>query len=878
MGEFSAVIYSKSRAVRVTRRFVMFRSAKTLLISLGLLTTLIGCSGSTGGPTIPQTYNVGDGMKSGTLCLGAWQVAVNKTTGEMNVYQARGSDLALNVVTFLEPPPLKDLSINFSTLVLDPPFLEVDVILTHPIPDPVFTGFDVRGIVFGPDVLNADGYTPYMRPDDFTSVPFGYKDGLLGAPDSYANYSDELNGYKYFADGLGFNDDLVAFFSNEDNLAQRGKFANGAKNARHYMLSWEGKPEPLTFLVFNYAVYANYDWPVGEPPITLDDFTISANSQEAFCFTASPIENTLYYYGGEGGGELTLSAELWDWQGFDDYDVTMQAGSVFGASPIHHDTTSPGSTSKSQIFTFTAVPGTPASTDDIDITIAATDKSATFGSSWFMNLFPPGNSLYNQKVYTVWHMSVPVSPDAPLGGWAVTWGGVSDDRGFVVATDEQGNSYVTGYFQGSGVDFDPGTGENIHSSNGGLDVFLSKFKPDGSLVWAKTWGGTSDDWGRGVGIDDTSLYVAGWFSGTVDFDPSLGGTVERDSNGSYDCFLSRFDLDGNFEWVQTWGGSDQEHLDSLHVDETGTVYAGGAFLSSSINLDPAGGDAHYNNGGWDCWLNKFSSDGTFQWGKSWGGPGDEGVNTIELSNMGNIYCTGSFQSTVNFDPEGAGDSRTAVGWSDPWLVCLDTSGIYQWARTWEGSAMDNAFDVCSDSSGDIYISGDFGYFFGGTLDINPGTAQDIRNTIGLYDCWLCKLDSSGLFIWGVTWGGNWGEGAYSLNTDASDNVYIAGYFRSDSVDFDPGDGSEVHYNVGMNAEADIFLMKLDSSSTFNWARTWGSEGQDIGFDVKVRSLSTVYLAGVFFGTVDFNPAGGNSHTAVGGEDVFLMRIRSDGYW
>jgi len=392
----------------------MLRNSMSLLISLGLLMALIGCSGSSGGPIIPMADNHRDANKSGTLCLGTWQVAVNRATGELSVYEARGSDLALNVLSFMEPPALKNLSINFVTLKLDDPLLEVDVIFTHPIADPVFTGFDVRGIVFGPDVLNADGYTPYMRPDDFTDVPFGYKDGLLGAPDSYGGYSDELNGYKYFADGLGLDDDLVAFFSNESNLTNRGKFSNGSTNTRHYVLSWEGKPVPLTFLVFNYAVYANYNWPVGEPPITLDDFTITANCQEAFCFNALPGENTLYYFEGEGGGELTLNVELWDWQGFDDYDVAMEAGSIFGTTPVHHDATSTGSTTKSQIFTFTDVPGTPTSTADIPIMITATDKSATFGSSWFMDLFPTSNDLYDKNVYAVWYTGVPVSPESPL--------------------------------------------------------------------------------------------------------------------------------------------------------------------------------------------------------------------------------------------------------------------------------------------------------------------------------------------------------------------------------------------------------------------------------------------------------------------------------
>lgn len=460
-------------------------------ITILALFMFASCSGTGSEMTMPPTDKVkSQEGNSGPLCLGAWQVAIDKVTGTVDIYQARSANLIINVLGFLEPPAFVNLTINFGTLVIDPDndLISVDVLFKHPIPDPVFTGFDVRGIVFGPDVLNTDGYTPFMNPDDFEGVPFGYQDGLLGAPNSVANYSDTLNGYKYFCDGLGTDEDLVEFFSDEGNLADRGVFSQGSQNWRHYDLSWVGKSNPINFFVFNYAVYANFDWPVGDPPIDLDNFPIiSANSAEPFCFSASASENSLYFFEGDGGGEVTLDVEIWDWQGFDDIEVTIEA-SELGPSPIVHDATSAGTTSKSQIFTFTEVEGTPTSTADIKIMVTATDQSETFGSYWFLDLLPTSHQLYDDYVYSVWYTTVTVSEESPLSfsvdlDMPYTRNSTYYDTHPALITDPNGYIYMPHrlqYNSGGSVTYD-----YIRSLNSGLtwdEPYFGTFGTGGAFV------------------------------------------------------------------------------------------------------------------------------------------------------------------------------------------------------------------------------------------------------------------------------------------------------------------------------------------------------------------------------------------------------------
>ena len=111
--------------------------------------------------------------------------------------------------------------------------------------------------------------------------------------------------------------------------------------------------------------------------------------------------------------------------------------------------------------------------------------------------------------------------------WAKTWGGTSIDSAWMPVTDSNNNIYIVGFFQSSNVDFDPGAGTEIHSTNGGQDCMLVKFDQNGVFQWAKTWGNTQADVATGIGFDSNdNLFVIGRFSGTnTDLDPGAGTSL-----------------------------------------------------------------------------------------------------------------------------------------------------------------------------------------------------------------------------------------------------------------------------------------------------------------------------------------------------------------
>ena len=386
-----------------------------------IFTLLVAISCSNGGndasqdpltptPDAPQ----GEIASGATSCLGIWEVTINPDAGTIEAVDMRSSNLIINILGFLEPPAMSGMTIDFSTLDIDEinHTVDVDIILTHPIPDPAFMGFDVRGVVFGPKVSNADGLTIIPSPQYFKETPFGYIDGMLGAPDSFGNY-EGLAGYRYFCDGLTKNADLVTFMSNPTNLGNRGKFSQSpTKNTRHYTLDWSDVTQD--FMVFNYAIYANFDFPTGTPPIDINDFDpVTANSAEAFCGKVTEIANSLWYFGGSGGGSISLQVEAWDWQG-DIADVTMESVQSGVISETSFTTYyGPGSTDKSYLYEFTNIPGTPAASGDLEILITVTD-SQTFGEHWFMGLLPTSHPMYSQPVYNCFIHTANVTATANL--------------------------------------------------------------------------------------------------------------------------------------------------------------------------------------------------------------------------------------------------------------------------------------------------------------------------------------------------------------------------------------------------------------------------------------------------------------------------------
>jgi Holliday junction resolvase len=170
--------------------------------------------------------------------------------------------------------------------------------------------------------------------------------------------------------------------------------------------------------------------------------------------------------------------------------------------------------------------------------------------------------------------------------WARRSGGTSADRGYTIAVDGSGNSYVTGLFRGTAT-FGPGqASQTAVISNGLDDIFIAKYDASGLLQWAKRAGGTGNDGGRSIAVDGSgNSYLAGWIEGAATFGLGEPNQTTLTSAGDRDIYVAQYDSNGAFQWVKQAGGLDTDQGTGIAADEFGVVYVTGYFA------DPAAAGA-----------------------------------------------------------------------------------------------------------------------------------------------------------------------------------------------------------------------------------------------------------------------------------------------
>ena len=449
--------------------------------------------------------------------------------------------------------------------------------------------------------------------------------------------------------------------------------------------------------------------------------------------------------------------------------------------------------------------------------------------------------------------------------WVKSYGAAEDDQGRSISRDASGNIYTTGYFSET-VDFDPGTGTTNLTSAGLKDVFVQKMDADGNFLWAKSFGGTQTEEGNSISVDGMgNVYTTGYsYSQTVDFDPGTG-TTNLTKAGLKDVFVQKMDSDGNFVWAKFFGSTKNDQSNSIIVDAAGNVYTTG-FFAETVDFDPGAGSTNLTSAGdLDVFVQKMDSDGNFLWAKSFGGEGWDDGQSINVDALGNVYTTGYFLETVDFDPGAGTTNLTSAGDYDIFLHKMDADGNFLWANSFGGTVGDFASAISVDGSGNVYILGNFQ----GTVDFDPGAGTASLTSAGGFDAFVQKIDTDGNFLWAKSFGGTSSDNAKSINVDALGNIYTTGYFGGE-VDFDPGAGTASLTSAG---GFDAFVQKMDTDGNFLWAKAIGGTGLDVSYSISADASGNAYTTGVFEGTVDFDPEEGTSNlTSAGKKDMFILKM------
>ncbi|MEZ4826172.1 MAG: SBBP repeat-containing protein [Bacteroidia bacterium] len=434
------------------------------------------------------------------------------------------------------------------------------------------------------------------------------------------------------------------------------------------------------------------------------------------------------------------------------------------------------------------------------ITTDASGNSYTTGLFSGNADFDPGAGVLN--ISSIGTTDIFIQKTGPSGNlvWVKNIGGATFGcGGYGIATDHQNNIYITGYFGGT-VDFDPGAGSFNLTSGGSDDVFLLKLDDAGNFLWANAMGGNKSDIGLAVATDPSGdVIITGYFEGTADFDPT-GGVSNLTSAGFIDIFIQKTDASGNFLWANSIGGAGFEEGHALATDSSGNVIVTGYF-EKTADFDPGAGTSSLtSNGGADIYVLKLDPTGAFLWATHFGSASDDGGHSIATDFKGNIYTTGYFAGTTDFDPGPGTLSLFPKGSTDFFVQKSDPSGNFLWANATGGTSTDLGAGITTDATGNMYLAG----YFRQTVDFDPGPDTVSVTAAGGLDIFVLKSDSAGNLLWVKTAGGTSGEAAEAVAVDDMGNVYTTGHY-TETVDFDPGAGTASRTAVGSN---DIFILKL----------------------------------------------------------------------
>lgn len=483
------------------------------------------------------------------------------------------------------------------------------------------------------------------------------------------------------------------------------------------------------------------------------------------------------------------------------------------------------------------------------------------------------NKLY---AFLLWNFSFVVGfsqiSAQPVMDWASTAGGEKNDRGYNVVASVDGNVFTMGTYVDT-IIFENGTNEySLPGNEEYNNTYVQKISPDGELLWAigYTGLGVSAVTGKEITIaPNGNIVLLAFFYGTIDADPGPNTYNLTAVEGLRNYFVTVLDIFGNFIWAKnSVQVGDFDDIETIKVNTEGEFFIAGSF-SNTVDFDS--GDSSFlvtSAGDADAFVLKLNSIGQFVWVKTFGAAGLDKAPTLCLDPQSNVFISGWFVGSVDFDP--GPDFRELISTGDPfnlYLLKLSTDGNFYWVTHF--TQTDNVFvrEITSDQFGNIYAISDL-Y---GVVDFDPGEGVSELTSAGGSDVSIVKYSNSGNFIWARGVGGSNYEFPAGIVTNSDGEVFCCGSFRG-TADFDPG--QEVFNLNSSDGWDDIFILKLSANGNLIWAEKTGGPGnnQERCWDIWTTDADEIYFTGQYRDIGIFNPGSSQGEYQNNGyEDSFTVK-------
>jgi gliding motility-associated-like protein len=468
----------------------------------------------------------------------------------------------------------------------------------------------------------------------------------------------------------------------------------------------------------------------------------------------------------------------------------------------------------------------------------------------------------------------------PKPSWVDDLGGASGSAyATYLAVDNQNDVYVTGEFQGT-VDFDPSLGVKYLTSMGSYDIFLGKYKPDGSLIWAVSFGGTGVDQSNCVAVDkDGNVSIVGNFSSpTMDADPGPGVYNFNNPSGTPIPFVIHLDMNGNFLWGSCFAG--QGNSGSLGITDSyqvATDSQDNVITTSLFSAPLTVGDTSYSPSyGGDGLVVKYGASGNVLWSLNFFSPGFENEASaygVRVDGADNIVIAGSFTSTLNVNPLGTAFNLTASNGNTSFIAKYSPTGALIWANGIDYAVSSLSYPYCTvdvDQANNVYFS----VPFAGSIVFNPSAAM--TSTGNSDNIAIAKYSSTGVFQFSRDISGNsFIDYNTCMASDKNNSLYLTGGFKG-TIIFNPGAANAV--SLTANGPFNFYVAKYDSNGNYSYAFNSGSPNctTTSSNSLSIDANNNIDVAGGFCSTVNFDQSSCSSYglTAMGQTDAFVVQYGS----
>lgn len=471
-------------------------------------------------------------------------------------------------------------------------------------------------------------------------------------------------------------------------------------------------------------------------------------------------------------------------------------------------------------------------------------------------------------------------------------GGSGNDEINDIAINKSGNAYVAGYTTSIDFPITPGSYDSTFISSN-INAFVTKLNSSGSALIYSTYlgGGVIDS----LILDEfENVFITGHTSSSTF--PTTVGAYDQSLNGNEDVFITKLNTSGSALFYSTiLGGSEDDYVKGIAVDERGNAYVSG-YTSSSTNFPTTSGayDCTYNGGAYDVFITKLNPSGSNLIYSSYlGGNYKDYSAGIEVDGAGNAYIAGYTSSSTDFPTTSGAYNQTSKGGFDCFITKINSTGTDLVFSTYLGGEHADgcyydfiwgydrpALNFCIDNDDNVYIMGfTCSTSFpttGGAYKETPYSLYDMYSGHIAYDYFVSKLNSSGsnliysTFLQGPTVLPS--IDFVGITVDKSGNVYLTGYTGTST--FPTTDGAiDRTFNGGGFHHYDAFVTQLNIGGSALVYSTYlgGSNDEDFAYDIAVDIMGNAYVTGQTFSN-DYPTTSGAFDQTFDASEAFITKL------